>query len=523
MKKIFNILILLFAFATSKAQQAPICCPEFSLVAGFQPCDKDRTCENTGPAGGGVNGNPAGGNPTPGQANQIIACKNQSHKYFVVPNLPGFTYTWTVVGGTPTSTTGNPVIITWGSGTQGFIQVIIKNADSSCRDTIRKKVCLIDGPTAAFTFAPNPVCLNSLVCFNSSATIGATGYYWDFGDGTSSTLPNPCHVFTTPGPKTVVLTVSGSVVDSLGNLNDCGCKDTAKVVINVSNKKGIDIYTDDCRKMLCAGDTVKYCTSATGCTFGPGNAWTVNGGTIISGQNTNCVTVVWNVPPTTLPTGITLNANCPGTCGNTATLNVPVLFPNLPIQGPNVVCPNATSSYSLPALPGTFYKWTLSGGGTIAGYDSNHNVITVQWGSSPGGMFILTCNYNNPYSGCSGTDTIGVFIRAKFQLFGPSPVCETQTANYFANCPATGWTFAPATGFTNTPIGATGQNILWNIPGVYAITTFPSIPANFCTPSATLNVVVNPTPVLNPIVGQTTICPNQLYHYTPSSNTPGGN
>lgn len=520
MKKILNILILLFAFVTSKAQQAPICCPEFSLVAGFQPCDINRVCETAVPHDPN-GGNPAG-NPTPGgQSNQIIACKNQSHKYLVVPNLPGFTYSWTVVGGTPTTTTGNPVIITWGSGTQGYIQVIIKNADSSCRDTIRKKVCLIDGPTAAFTFAPNPVCIGSLVCFSSSP--GATSYYWDFGDGTSSTSPNPCHTYTSSGPFTVVLTVSGSVVDTAGNLNDCGCKDTAKAIINVSNKKGIDIYTKDCRKMLCAGDTVKYCTSATGCTFGPGNAWTVNGGTIISGQNTNCITVVWNVPPTTLPTGVTLNANCPGTCGNTATLNVPVLFPNLPIQGPNVVCPNATSSYSLPALPGTFYKWTLSGGGTIAGYDSNHNVINVQWGPTPGGMFILTCDYNNPYSGCKGKDTIGVFIRPKFQLTGPSPVCETQTANYFASGPATGWTFTPPTGFTNSPIGATGQSVTWNLAGIYTITAFPVNPANYCTPSASVNVVVNKTPVLNPIVGTNIVCPNQLYNYTASSNTPGGN
>ena len=503
----------------TNANAAPICCPEFSLVAGFQPCDKDRTCENTGPIGGGMNGNPAGGNPTPGQANQIIACKNQAHKYLVAPNLPGFTYSWTIVGGTPTSTTGNPVTITWGSGTQGYIQVIIKNADSSCRDTIRKKVCLIDGPTAAFTFAPNPVCIGSMVCFNSSGSIGATSYYWDFGDGTSSTLPNPCHVFTTSGPKNVVLTVSGSVVDTSGNLNDCGCKDTAKVVVNVSSKKGIDIYTDDCRKMLCYGDTIKYCTSTTGCSP---LQWVTRGGRIISGQGTTCITVVWD-SASIYPTTVTLNATCPNTCGNSATIHVPVLYPNLPIQGPYVVCPGATSSYSLPALPGTFYKWTISGGGTIAGYDSNHNVINVQWGNVPGGPFIITCNYNNPYSGCSGTDTIGVYIRQKFQMFGPSPVCETQTANYFANGPATGWTFTPATGFTNTPIGATGQSITWNLAGIYTITTFPSVPANYCTPSASINVVVNKKPVLNPIVGTNIICPNQLYTYTVSSNTPGGN
>jgi PKD repeat protein len=515
MKKILNILVLLFVIIQANAQNQPAgCCPEFSLTTGFQPCDKNRECDQ-GPTNGGAVGNP----PTPGQANYITACRNQAHTYLVVPNLPGFTYSWTVVGGTPNTTTGNPVVITWGNNNQGYIEIIIKNADSTCRDTIRKKVCLINGPTAAFTFAPNPVCLNSSVCFNSTASVGANSYYWDFGDGTSSTLANPCHTFTTAGPHNVILTVSASV----DTLADCGCKDTAKAIINVSNKKGIDIYTDDCRKMLCAGDTVKYCTSATGCTFGPGNSWTVNGGTIISGQNTNCITVVWNVAPTTLPTSVTLNASCPGTCGNTATLNVPVLFPNLPIQGPYIVCPGTTASYSLPALPGTFYKWTISGGGTIAGYDSNHNVINVQWGTTPGGPHIITCNYNNPYSGCKGTDTIGVYIKPRFQLFGPSPVCTNTVNNYFANGPVATWTFIPNTGFTNSPIGATGQAVNWSVAGNYDIIATPNIPGNYCTPSATINVVVNPTPVLNPIVGPIVVCPNQLYNYTASSNLPGGN
>lgn len=150
--------------------------------------------------------------------------------------------------------------------------------------------------------------------------------------------------------------------------------------------KGIDIHTVDCRKMLCPGDTIKYCTSTVGCT---GLNWVVNGGTIVSGQGTTCIKVVWNMP-STYPTTVTLNATCPNTCGNSSTINVPVLYPNLPIQGPTPVCPSSTTSYSLPALPGTFYKWTLSGGGTIAGLDSNHNIINVTWNSSPGRSLLFS-------------------------------------------------------------------------------------------------------------------------------------
>jgi PKD repeat protein len=512
MKKIFTIILVLFAFTSVDAQQQLAgCCPKFSLLADFQPCDRNKTCEQGGAVGNGTS------DPNGGSRDLIIACKNQTHRYLAVPNMTGYSYVWTIVG-TPTSFIGNPAIITWGNSNQGFIQVIITSADGSCRDTIKKKVCLIDGPIAGFTFSPNPVCFGSPVCFSSAPSLGASGYYWDFGDGTYSNVQNPCHTYASPGNYNVVLTVSGSTIDSMGNFTDCGCRDTAKAMVVVSNKKGIEISTTDCRKMLCAGDTVKYCTTTTGCS---GLTWVVNGGTIYSGQGTTCVTVIWN-QPSTYPTSVTLNASCPGTCGNTATLNVPVLYPNLPIQGPNIVCPGASATYSLPALPGTFYHWSLSGGGNIAGYDSNHNVINVIWNSSPGGMYILTCNYNNPYTGCSGTDTIGVYIKPTFKLTGPSPVCTNQTVFYSANGPATGWTFSPATGFTNTPIGPNQQQINWSSPGNYTITTYPAIPTNYCTPSASISVVVNPTPVLSPIVGSNIVCPSQLYNYSVSSNIAGG-
>src|SRR6267154_309866 len=99
------ISIVLFTLVVIQAQ-SQICCPKFTLGADFQPCDS--ACTTPGPNGG------AGGNPSIG-GGIIIACKNQSHTYTVYPNLPAYTYTWTVLGGTPASFVGNPNVITWGN------------------------------------------------------------------------------------------------------------------------------------------------------------------------------------------------------------------------------------------------------------------------------------------------------------------------------------------------------------------------------------------------------------------------
>lgn len=54
--------------------------------------------------------------------------------------------------------------------------------------------------TASFTVNSINQCFvsNSYV-FTNTSTAGALSYHWDFGDGTTSSLANPTHVFTSPG------------------------------------------------------------------------------------------------------------------------------------------------------------------------------------------------------------------------------------------------------------------------------------------------------------------------------------
>ncbi len=47
------------------------------------------------------------------------------------------------------------------------------------------------------------------VTFTNTSGGQASGWQWDFGDGSGSTLQSPSHVYTTPGRYTVVLTASG--------------------------------------------------------------------------------------------------------------------------------------------------------------------------------------------------------------------------------------------------------------------------------------------------------------------------
>jgi gliding motility-associated-like protein len=87
----------------------------------------------------------------------------------------------------------------------------------------------VNGPKAAFSTSGNTVLLgNTLYLYNSTDNDGMTGvvsYSWNFGDGASSTLANPSHLYTQPGPYTVTLTAS-----AVGS-----CTSTATTTIVVQN------------------------------------------------------------------------------------------------------------------------------------------------------------------------------------------------------------------------------------------------------------------------------------------------
>jgi PKD repeat protein len=66
-------------------------------------------------------------------------------------------------------------------------------------------------PTAAFSGTPTSGDAPLTVQFTDESTAGTspiTGRLWNFGDGDSSSVANPSHIYTTPGSYTVVLIVS---------------------------------------------------------------------------------------------------------------------------------------------------------------------------------------------------------------------------------------------------------------------------------------------------------------------------
>lgn len=82
------------------------------------------------------------------------------------------------------------------------------NKDTLVRTNLIKALAV---PTAGFTVNRLQGCANLTNFTFSNTSSGATGYFWDFGDGNSSVEENPSKMYPSPGLKSVKLMVSNGV------------------------------------------------------------------------------------------------------------------------------------------------------------------------------------------------------------------------------------------------------------------------------------------------------------------------
>jgi hypothetical protein len=464
----------------------------------------------------------------------INACKNTRQVYSIIPVgfdgtgapcvYPTFVYNPpTITGGTVVSYGNNQLIVQWGNANTGSVSIVFSSpagASAPCRDTIILNFNLLNNPVAAFTASPQPACFNNPtnINFNSSASVGAVSYFWKFGDGFTSTLPNPIHPYASAGTYTACLIVTNNAPAPQGQTAPCPtCIDSICKTVIIDNLPSPPI---ECVATVCAGDTAKYCT-VTGCT---GYVWTVTSGTIISGAGTNCIRVVWGSGN---PQG-TINLIATGCstlyCPQGATITVPIIPTSTTITGPTTVCINTTAAYILPSFPGTTYSWVLSSGGGIVGNNTNTNQINVLWNSI--GVHTITCNYFDTALNCGGVGITTVRVLPVLKISGTNTYCQSQsgTLQSFFSLPFTNvnstWTISPPGAIITGGQGTPFVTINWAAPNVYTVTATATTAGIVCS-NATYKVTVYPKPTITGINGPDSICKNKPYVYSATSNQAG--
>jgi len=450
---------------------------------------------------------------------------------YTTANVAGNTYQWNVIGAytSITGATTNTSTVTWGSPGQAYV-VVTETTPAGCTRTDTTCIIIVDKPIAKFevdnggSVYSSPtisgantieICLNSTVCFNDLSA-GASSWSWNFGNGNSSNLQNPCETYTTPGNYLVTQIVE----------NECHCKDTSYINIKVKHEEGPEIV---CQNVVCDNGTFTYNANLPTPCVGGYYKWIIsNNGTITGaaggatitpqtadGIDVTSIDVFWGSGPT--GTISLMLVGCGGVCDAYTSVNIPIIPNAIDIEGDEVVCVGEAGFFEVPCFPGTIYTWKVNG------------VVVAETGNELWYEFFalgnntVTVDYDNSFLSCSGSsNTFNVKVLSPFEINGPSKVCagSSLTVNGPAGSQLT-WVVTNQSGtiVASSGVASSSYNVPGTLmPGTYTVTAQDvSSPRDFCNDYAVHGFTViakPPTPTV--INGPLVVCLNEASIYTAS-------
>jgi PKD repeat protein len=177
-----------------------------------------------------------------------------------------------------------------------------------------------------------------------------SSWFWDFGDGNTSNLKNPSHLYASAGTYNVTLTVN--------NVN--GCSNTITKSVVVSNGVNADFQEIT---TACVGQTIQFnnLSTYTNSPFDEANGfyWNFGDGTYSPFQNPS---KIYNTPGDYV---ITLTVRDQAGCTDNVSKNILILEnPAVSFNFPTRICVGTPVQFNSIASNATEYRWFFEGHGT---------------------------------------------------------------------------------------------------------------------------------------------------------------
>ncbi|OQP47250.1 hypothetical protein A4H97_07020 [Niastella yeongjuensis] len=335
-------------------------------------------------------------------------------------------------------TTGNPLYWNWdfGNGSLSNVQnpvisfdqpgtytvrLVVRNNDGTNGITKNAYVTVYPSPSAQFTSNLTTGCVPVNIQFSDRSTVpggSIVSWQWDFGDGSTSTDPNPTHSYSNVGFYNVSLTVTSS----------SGCKNTATAGRYIRIVSGVKAAFDNGKAATCqAPYNINFINQSSG----PGNMtfqWDLGNGT----------TSTASTPSATYAAGtynVTLTATSEFGCSGTVTKPVTFTGPSTSIGVPDTLCQNATISFVNSS--------SVTPQKTLWEFGNGQQSTTVNGSTVYPATGDYTVKLYNNYPTCKDSATKKVYV-------APSPTINFTVANGAACKPPLSVTFQDASPAPNT-------------------------------------------------------------------------
>lgn len=397
-------------------------------------------------------------------------------------------YLWSPGGATTAAITVSPATTT--------IYSVI-GSTGACSDTDSVSVTVNPLPNTSGITGSSDVCENTTgISYSVTNTIGST-YTWVISGGVQSSggVTNSITVdWGAPGPGSVAVTETDSL----------GCSGSQQLLPVTINPNPITPLISG-SSIVCQDSVVIYSISPNaGSTY----SWSVTGGVPTSGTGPD-ITVTWSTAG--MGTVILNETNAVGCIGVPETLNVTVNPTPITsaITGASAVCQDSIGvTYSVINTPGSTYLWTISGGtGAVIMSGQSTNSIIIDWASTSGTVNVTETSVD----GCLGaTQTLNVTVNltpSASATGSPAITCQ-GTSVQLTGTTANGsilWTTSGSGTFSSTTIASPTYTPSFTDLGVITLTVTVSNPP--CPDAVdTVNITVNPTPIVTVSTVQDTIC-----------------
>lgn len=366
------------------------------------------------------------------------------HTVAFVNNSSGAnSFLWDFGDGNTLSTSNNIDTVYHTYLSSGDYSVSIR-AQNNCSDTTAfEQVTVFPKPSAAFDASASRVCIGDTIIFSNQSSI-ATSYQWQFGDGATSVLENPTHIYTTPGLYTVQLIVFKS--NAPGSI----CLDSITQQIQVVESLPGSFSMSD-SVSTCAPLTVTFVNhtqpSVTAVwDFGDGHTASGDIAThtyLFSGNYTVTLTV-------------TVSGGCAYMNSKTVKVNGP--SGTLYYAGGNICYPHSVRLEATAANTDSFH-WDFGDGNT----STTSEPVVYHTYEHPGN-YLPSVSLSNA-AGCNyfikGVDTIKVdridagYIVSQQQACGATEVIFTDTSHVFTGKNLVSWNFGDGNTANGTSVSHT--------------------------------------------------------------------
>jgi gliding motility-associated-like protein len=290
------------------------------------------------------------------------------------------------------------------------VKLVVRNS-SGCTDTINKpQYIIIRRAQIAIPSLPTKGCIpytiNPVATINSVDAI--TSYLWNFGDGSTSTLQTPSHVYPLQGTYTVTLYITTS----------SGCTDSVVIpaAVKVGTKPSANFSYNP--TVLCAMRPFQF----TDLTPQPVNEWLWSFGDGSSSTSQN-PSHSYDVVGTFSVTLIATNNGCPDTITKQ---NIVTALAPVPIFTPVANCSNRLQfSFTDQSLGAQAWSWNFGDGGSSTSQTPVHNFPAF-------GAYNVTLTVTNGTCTNSLTKIVKAIDENPNFISPSTTYCKPAQVNFFA-------------------------------------------------------------------------------------------